>query len=1130
ASPHVRQFLLLGVSGFIFESRNNNTQGAATTLSLSPTNSPDGSFLAAGSFATGTGPYFVIAGLVNGDASLDLITANNGSDNVSVLLGNGDGTFQPATNFAAGNGPIALALGAVNNDANADLVVANNAASSVGVLLGNGSGTFGVSTNFSVGSGPRSVKLGDFNGDGKLDFVTANSGSANVSVALGNGDGSFGPRTNFATAGGSYGVAIADFDADGRLDLAVANQNADNVSVLRGNGDGSFGAATHFAVGNGPRSLAAGDLDGDSKLDLAVISAFNNAVNVLRGNGDGTFGAAVNYATGGSDPYQIILADLNGDGDLDVSLANYGSSRVGVMLNRGDGTLSGAANFTAGNRPISVAAGDFDNNGRLDLATANHSGHNVTILFPNDSELLVEDPAGSGVRTSWGRGNVSSTSDFDYWSFTANAGDLLTMASDVPGNPSSSGLYFRIDAIDGTFIGDFYSDANGRGESQPFSLPFGGTYTVRVSYNYQYFGEYRFRLTLARPPMQIESEGNNLISQADAPVLAVAGGHQTATVLGYVSAVDPGDYFRLGNLAEGTLITLGASRPVSSGLLSILGIYHSSGSPVAFSAVRGSNVAFTVPPAAGGTYYARVFSDDFSVAGQFGGTNGSALRFDGGSAHASAADSSSLRPANVTLEGWFNFAAVGGVRSLIGRTLGAADNNSYVLWHDSGQLRGGVGDPAGFTLVNGVWSPQLDAWYHLAYVFDDAANAQMLYVNGALLASNTVTRTIGYDTHPVLVGADIANGNPAYFFAGKADEVRVWSVARTQAQIAAAMEQSLVGNEAGLAGYWRFDEGTGTSAADATANANHGTLVNLPVWAPSGLANPQPAGLSAQYILSIDLADTLPPAIVSNNLPAEGSTNAIIVDRFALGFSEDMLATSVTNSGSYDLRAAGADNIFDTPDDAVYAVECTGYTSGLSASYLVTDGPLQAGRYRFTATTALQDRLGNALAAPHVRQFALANVAGFVFESRNNNSAPTATSLSTSPLANPDGSFATGNNYAVGSNPYFVATGQLNADANPDVVTANNGSDNVSVLLGNGDATFQPATNYATGNGPNALALGDVNSDGKADIVVANNSANTVSVLPGNGNGSFQPATHYSVGTSPRSIKLGDLNGDGQLD
>ncbi|HEU0010073.1 MAG TPA: FG-GAP-like repeat-containing protein, partial [Verrucomicrobiae bacterium] len=837
------------------------------------------------------------------------------------------------------------------------------------------------------------------------------------------------PRTNLTTGGGAFGVAVGDFNGDGRRDLAVANQNVDNVSLLLGNGDGSFGAPTNFAVGNAPRSLAVGDLNGDGKLDLAVLNAGgNNTLSVLLGVGNGSFGAALNYPTGGSDAYQVILADLNADGRLDAAVASYGSSRVSVLLNKGDGTFPGAGNYPAGNRPISVAAGDLDHDGLLDLATANYNGNDVTVLFPNNTELLAEDPPGSNIRSGLGRGNVSGGNDSDYWSFSGKGGDLVTFAIDTPGNPAGSSLAFTLEAPGGEVVGNFYSDYVGRGESSPFVLPVDGTYTVRIGFSYPYTGEYRLRATTVGPPVQIESENNDNPGQADVPSLVSAGGHQTATVLGYINASDPGDYFRLGNLAEGTLITLGVSRPLSSGLLSILGIYNSAGTPLAFSPVRGSNLSFTVPPAEGGTFYARVFSDDFSVAQPFGGTNGFALRFDGGSTYVSAPDSPSLRPTSLTLEGWFNFAAVGGLRVLAGKPLGTGGNNSYVLWHEGGRLHAGVGDATGFTEVNDLWSPQIGAWYHIAYTFDDVVNSQVIYVNGTPFASNSVTRATAYDEHAFLVGADSNNESVNGFFAGKIDEVRLWNTARTQTQIAAAMNQSLAGNVTGLAGYWRLDEGSGTTASDATPNANHGTLVNLPIWAPSGLANGQAAGLMAQYLVSLDLADTLPPSIVSNNLPAEGNTNALIVDRFTLGFSEDLNAASVTNSANYDLRAAGADGLFGTPDDPVYLVLCTGYNTGLSANYVLRDGPLQPGRYRFSAGTGLQDRLGNPMAAPHTRQFVIAGVGGFVFENRTNDSALTATSLSAAPAANPDGSFATSDSFAAANNPYFILAGHLNAD------------------------------------------------------------------------------------------------------
>ena len=79
-----------------------------------------------------------------------------------------------------------------------DLAVANAGSNNVSILLGNGTGSFGTpATNFPVGTDPRSVAVGDFNGDTFLDLAVANFNSNNVSILLGNGTGSFGTATNF---------------------------------------------------------------------------------------------------------------------------------------------------------------------------------------------------------------------------------------------------------------------------------------------------------------------------------------------------------------------------------------------------------------------------------------------------------------------------------------------------------------------------------------------------------------------------------------------------------------------------------------------------------------------------------------------------------------------------------------------------------------------------------------------------------------------------------------------------------------------------------------------------------------------------------------------------------------------
>jgi hypothetical protein len=356
-----------------------------------------GSFGAATNFAVGAVPTSVAAGDFNGDGKLDLAVTNLRGNNVSIFLGTGTGSFGTATNFDIGTFPVSLAVGDFDGDGNLDLATEELS------LLGNGDGTFGAATNYTVGAIPFSVPAEDFNGDGKLDLAVTNAGSDNVSILLGTGTGSFGLATNFPAGTGPVFVTTADFNGDLKPDLAVVNLVSNDVSILLGTGTGSFGPATNFAVGLHPVSVAIADFNGDGIMDLAVVNAgydtgdalIPGSLSVLLGNGDGTFGTATDISVGNK-PVSVAAADFNGGGKTDLAVVN-GDIKSGstvtpgsllILLGNGDGTFGTPANYTVGSDPAAVTIADFNYDGKADLAIANSGSNSVSVFVGKATALL----------------------------------------------------------------------------------------------------------------------------------------------------------------------------------------------------------------------------------------------------------------------------------------------------------------------------------------------------------------------------------------------------------------------------------------------------------------------------------------------------------------------------------------------------------------------------------------------------------------------------------------------------------------------------------------------------------------------------------------------------------------------
>ncbi len=194
---------------------------------------------------------------------------------------------------------------------------------------------------------------------------------------------SFGTAADFGTGQDPRYVATGDFNGDGKKDIVAANYNSNTISVLLANGDGTYQPAVNYTVGSNPKAVVIGDFNGDGKPDLAVANSnyASNIVSILTGNGDGTFQALLNV-TVESAPGALAVGDFNGDGRLDLAVAN-GSNNISILLGNGNATFQSAVNYSVGSSPSSIAVADFEGDGTLDLALANYNDYTVSILKGN---------------------------------------------------------------------------------------------------------------------------------------------------------------------------------------------------------------------------------------------------------------------------------------------------------------------------------------------------------------------------------------------------------------------------------------------------------------------------------------------------------------------------------------------------------------------------------------------------------------------------------------------------------------------------------------------------------------------------------------------------------------------------
>jgi hypothetical protein len=203
-----------------------------------------GDFVPAASspFPAGDRPWSLASADVDGDNNLDLVVANRQSDDVAVLLGDGTGNFSPSVSspISVADSPSAVAAADFDADGAVDLVVANEGSNNLSILIGDGLGGFSETSAspIAVGTAPVALATSDFDADGKLDLLAANVDSAEMTILLGDGAGDFSEATEspIKLEPGSRTLSIGDIDGDTRPDAIVISDGPsssdETLSVL----------------------------------------------------------------------------------------------------------------------------------------------------------------------------------------------------------------------------------------------------------------------------------------------------------------------------------------------------------------------------------------------------------------------------------------------------------------------------------------------------------------------------------------------------------------------------------------------------------------------------------------------------------------------------------------------------------------------------------------------------------------------------------------------------------------------------------------------------------------------------------------------------------------------------------
>ncbi|MGA1872453.1 MAG: FG-GAP repeat domain-containing protein [Thermoplasmatota archaeon] len=365
---------------------------------------------------TSMDPIQVMLHDIENDGTLDILALTRSADSILLYPGTGSGDFGRFVQYYVGLNPTSFELMDFDSDGDLDVITSDwkgwiermGENGTVSILTNLRSGIFGTYAQYPTGNSPRGVFVRDIDDDGDPDIASANYFGSTVSILQNDGLGQFSRKhMEYPIGLEPYAVVMEDFNGDGLMDGASADEANFRIVLMKSDGKGGFTSDRYlYDIGAYPFSLRSGDIDNDGDMDLYTSNYFQNSTTLLFNDGSGNFQTMFNdYRTiylGENMPYDSVIEDLDGDGVKDLVTTNRGDTldptdTITVMLNDGSFSFADSVTYRVGKEPTSSVVHDIDNDGDLDIATANTGGDTISVMLNNGAgefTKLGDYPAG----------------------------------------------------------------------------------------------------------------------------------------------------------------------------------------------------------------------------------------------------------------------------------------------------------------------------------------------------------------------------------------------------------------------------------------------------------------------------------------------------------------------------------------------------------------------------------------------------------------------------------------------------------------------------------------------------------------------------------------------------------------